>query len=98
MKPAAEPDTAEPDEEVAHDSPRASVEAFLDAGRAGEWDRASRYLALPDDRKDEGAVLAGFYYLGSQANSPVVGARDLLEEFESKPESFSRRFSTAAVR
>ena len=35
-------------------------------------------------------ALAGFYYLGSQANLPVVGAQDILEEFESQPQSFSR--------
>ena len=49
----------EPEEAgVAPDSPRASLQAFLDAGRAGEWDKAARYLALPEGRRVEGPVLA----------------------------------------
>ena len=35
--------------------------------------------------------LAGFYYMGSQANSPEVGARDILKEFESTVGAFSRK-------
>jgi MscS family membrane protein len=59
--PAATPasDTAEPEEaEVAPDSPRASVTAYLEASRAGEWDKAARYLSLPEERKGEGPALA----------------------------------------
>ncbi|MDF1753409.1 MAG: helix-turn-helix domain-containing protein [Verrucomicrobiales bacterium] len=36
------------------------------------------------------SALAGFYYMGSQANSPEAGARDILQEFESKRSVFSR--------
>ena len=36
------------------------------------------------------SALAGFYYMGSQANSPEAGARDILKDFESKKSSFSR--------
>jgi MscS family membrane protein len=46
------------EQEVAPDSPRASLQAYLDLGRAGEWAKAARYLALPDDQTDEGPVLA----------------------------------------
>jgi MscS family membrane protein len=51
---------AEPlEHEVAPDSPRSSLQAYLDAGRAGEWDKASRHLVLPGGRKAEGPILAG---------------------------------------
>ena len=36
------------------------------------------------------SALAGFYYMGSQANSPEVGARDILKEFENTVGAFSR--------
>ena len=60
---AAEADAAaEPVEpegtEVAPDSPRESVRAYRDASRAGEWQKAARYLVLPESRKAEGPVLA----------------------------------------
>jgi MscS family membrane protein len=56
---AAAAETVEPQEaEIALDSPRASLQAYLDAGRAGEWEKAARYLALPEDRKAEGPMLA----------------------------------------
>ncbi len=54
---AAEP--AEPeDPEVAPDSPRTSLQAYLDDGRAGAWDEAARYLDVPESRKAEGPILA----------------------------------------
>ncbi|MCG6923419.1 MAG: mechanosensitive ion channel family protein [Acidobacteria bacterium] len=57
--PAAPAEDAEPQEsEVAPDSPRASLEAYLLEGRAGEWAKAARYLALPEERRSEGPVLA----------------------------------------
>jgi MscS family membrane protein len=49
----------EPEETgVAPDSPRASLQAYLDAARAGEWDKAARYLSLSDEQKSEGPRLA----------------------------------------
>jgi MscS family membrane protein len=45
--PAATPAPEAPKGEVAPDSPRASLTEFFDAARAGEWDRAARYLAVP---------------------------------------------------
>ncbi|MDF1815718.1 MAG: helix-turn-helix domain-containing protein [Verrucomicrobiales bacterium] len=36
------------------------------------------------------SALAGFYYMGSQANSPEAGARDIVENFESRDRAFSR--------
>jgi MscS family membrane protein len=45
--------------EVAPDSPRASLQAYLDAGRAGEWKKAARHLVLPEGRLAEGPTLAG---------------------------------------
>ena len=61
--PAPTPDTeatavAAPEPEVAEDSPRASLQAFLDLGHKGEWEKAARYVTLPQDRKAEGPVLA----------------------------------------
>jgi MscS family membrane protein len=47
-----------PAEEVAPDSPRASVKRFLALCRAGEYGEAATYLDLPDARKPEGALLA----------------------------------------
>ncbi|MGD8896956.1 MAG: mechanosensitive ion channel family protein [Acidobacteriota bacterium] len=56
---AAAAEDAEPREsEVAPDSPRASLEAYLLEGRAGEWAKAARYLALPEESRSEGPVLA----------------------------------------
>ncbi len=43
---------------MAPDSPRASLQAYLDEGRAGEWGKAARYLALPEERTSEGPLLA----------------------------------------
>jgi MscS family membrane protein len=52
--------TEEPAEElvVQPDSPRASLEAYLKAANAGEWDKAARYLALPEQDAARGPVLA----------------------------------------
>jgi MscS family membrane protein len=48
-----------PEEEaVEPDSPRASLDAYLVASNAGEWEKAARYLALPEDRGFRGPVLA----------------------------------------
>ncbi len=56
---AALAEDAEPREsEVEPDSPRASLETYLLEGRAGEWEKAARYLALPEERMSEGPVLA----------------------------------------
>ncbi len=55
--PAASP--AEPEEhEVAPDSPRASLRAYLDAARAGDWQRAARYLSLSPEQRPRGPRLA----------------------------------------
>jgi len=43
---------------AAPDSPRASLQAYLDAGRAGEWELAGRYLSVPDAESDRRADLA----------------------------------------
>jgi MscS family membrane protein len=52
-------ETAEPvDLAIAPDSPRVSLQAYLDAGRAGAWEKAARYLALPEVQKAEGPILA----------------------------------------
>jgi MscS family membrane protein len=52
-------EAAEPEEpEIAPDSPRASLQAYLEEGRAGEWEKASRHLVLPESRKAEGPTLA----------------------------------------
>jgi MscS family membrane protein len=52
--------TEEPVEElvVEPDSPRASIEAYLAAANSGEWEKAARYLALPENDVPRGAVLA----------------------------------------
>lgn len=56
---AASAEGTEPEEaEVAPDSPRASLQAYLDAGRAGEWEKAARYLALSEERRPQGPILA----------------------------------------
>ncbi len=47
-----------PPEEVAPDSPRASVQRFFDLCRAGELAEAAGYLDLPDGQKAEGPQLA----------------------------------------
>jgi MscS family membrane protein len=50
---------AEPEETgVAPDSPRASLQTYLDDARAGQWDKAARYLSLSDEQKSEGPQLA----------------------------------------
>ena len=65
--PAAEPppsseapaEEREPEtKDVAPDSPRASLRAYLDAARAGDWDEAARYLQLPDEPHAGGPALA----------------------------------------
>lgn len=53
--PAASGD-AEP--EVAPDSPRASLERFLELGRDGDFEKASRFLALPQSGDPRGPLLA----------------------------------------
>jgi MscS family membrane protein len=45
-------------EKTAPDSPRASLQAYLDAGRAGRWEEAARYLSLNADQRGRGAELA----------------------------------------
>jgi MscS family membrane protein len=40
------------------EGPRASLHAYIDDGRAGEWEKAARYLVLPESRTAEGPVLA----------------------------------------
>jgi MscS family membrane protein len=58
-QPAAAAGETEPEETgVAPDSPRASLQAYLDAARAGEWDKAARYLSLSPEQKSEGPRLA----------------------------------------
>jgi MscS family membrane protein len=47
-----------PAEEVAPDSPRASVKRFLDLCGAGEFAEAASYLDLPDAKKNDGPELA----------------------------------------
>jgi MscS family membrane protein len=44
--------------EVAPDSPRASVIAFLEASRTGRWQEAARHLVLPADLAPRGPELA----------------------------------------
>jgi MscS family membrane protein len=44
--------------EVAADSPRASLTAYFDAARAGDWEKASRYLSVPPELKDRAPRLA----------------------------------------
>jgi MscS family membrane protein len=60
--PATTPATTEPAEpeeaEVAPDSPRASLQAYLDDARAGDWQKAARYLSLSDEEKSKGPELA----------------------------------------
>ena len=41
---------------VAPDSPRESLTAYLGAGRKGEWEKAARYVVVPEG--GEGPVLA----------------------------------------
>ncbi len=52
---------AEPEgeEEVAEDSPRASMSRFVDACRSGQYAEAAGYLDLPRARRADGAELAG---------------------------------------
>jgi hypothetical protein len=47
-----------PEEEVARDSPRASMADFLALARANQYEQAARYLELPHDQAARGAVLA----------------------------------------
>jgi MscS family membrane protein len=47
-----------PPEDVAPDSPLASVRAYLDAANAGHWDLAARYLLPPADERDRAVELA----------------------------------------
>jgi len=55
----AEPATAAiPVEEVAPDSPRASLGEYLSATRSGQWNDAARYLSLSEDQSHRGAELA----------------------------------------
>jgi MscS family membrane protein len=56
--PAPAEDAEPQDAEVAPDSPRASLETYLLESRAGEWEKAARYLALPEERASEGPILA----------------------------------------
>ncbi|MCG6925763.1 MAG: mechanosensitive ion channel family protein [Acidobacteria bacterium] len=44
--------------EVAEDSPRASLQAYLELSRQGEWEKAARYLRVPEERKAEAPLLA----------------------------------------
>jgi MscS family membrane protein len=55
---ASAPARPAPAEEVAPDSPRASVKRFLELCRAGEYAEAAGYLDLSDAQKPEGAQLA----------------------------------------
>lgn len=43
---------------IAPDSPRASLEAFLEAAEAERWQDAARYLSLTKDQRSRGAELA----------------------------------------
>ncbi|HVS66190.1 MAG TPA: hypothetical protein VMT85_22115, partial [Thermoanaerobaculia bacterium] len=49
-------------DELERDTPRGAMRGFLVSSRAGDWRRAARYLDLsplsPDDREEQGAVLA----------------------------------------
>jgi MscS family membrane protein len=45
-------------EEVASDSPRASVQAYLELSRAGRFDEAARYLIVPPELEGQRAQLA----------------------------------------
>ena len=80
----AQPPAAEPAPvEVAPDSPRASLLAFLDATRASRWNEAARYLALPGDLAARGpelaerlkAVLDRHLLIDIDQVSPVSGGR-----------------------
>lgn len=44
--PVAPPEAEPPPEEIANDSPAASVRAFLEAANRSRWDEAGRYLSL----------------------------------------------------
>jgi len=57
-QPAPEISTSGLAEEVAPDSPRASLKAYLDAARAARWEEAGRYLLVPDDQHGRRGELA----------------------------------------
>jgi len=69
--------------EIAPDSPRASVMAFLDASRTGRWQEAAGYLALPTDLAPRGpqlaerlkAVLDRHLWIDVDQVSPASGGR-----------------------
>jgi MscS family membrane protein len=56
--PAAQTPTADSTEDVAPDSPRASLKAYLDAARAAQWEEAGLYLLVPDDQLGRRGQLA----------------------------------------
>ncbi len=55
---AQNPPTLEPASEVAPDSPRASLAAYLDLARRGRYAEAARYLSLPEGQTGRGPELA----------------------------------------
>ena len=55
---AQAPPTPEPPSEVAPDSPRASLAAYLDLARRGRYAEAARYLSLPEGQAYRGPELA----------------------------------------
>jgi MscS family membrane protein len=58
-EPSEQPaETAKPEEEVARDSPRASMADFFALARTGQYAQAARYLDLPRAQVQRGAVLA----------------------------------------
>lgn len=57
-KPAPTPSAAKPAAPVEPDSPRASLDAYYNLTRRGQWVEAVRYLALNDQQKPHGVELA----------------------------------------
>jgi MscS family membrane protein len=57
-QPSEAPGTTEPAPPVAPDSPRASLESFLEAADAGRWADAANYLSLARDQRSRGEDLA----------------------------------------
>src|SRR6266571_8050797 len=55
---AQNPPTLEPASEVAPDSPRASLAAYLDLARRGRYEEAARYLSLQEGDAGRGPELA----------------------------------------
>ncbi len=55
---AADPTAADADLEVAPDSPRASVKAYLDLCNAGDYGQAAEYLDVPAAAKKDAPLLA----------------------------------------